>query len=396
MVPVRRRLFGAAGLLWLTSVALAVDHGRTVGSFSVSPSGAATYSIPIWTPPGPNGVTPSLSLSYSSQGGNGLAGVGWSLAAVSSIERCNRTKHQDGSGGPVELSTNDRYCMGGNRLRVGSGAYGAASSVYYTEIADYSRITASSLTVGNGPQSFTVEAKSGLKFEYGTTADSRVVLGGTVLRWMLNKVSDRNGNNYIVSYDNGNGFAVPDVISWTPTYSGSPNYRYEAKFNYSTARADEDSYIGMIAGFEVTNRHRLENIQIKSAGNVVRKYRLAYDTSSVTLRSRLTSAKECADDAETNCLVPLTFGYQTGQAGVVTTPASGGSGASSLLAGKYDYNGDGRSDLLYVTGSTWSVAFSTGSGLSAPVNTGVSSSATFHRHRFVANQDGLLVDSGGI
>ena len=275
-------------------------------SFNVSPSGAATYSIPIWTPPGPNGVTPSLSLSYSSQGGNGLAGVGWNLAAVSSIERCNRTKHQDGNGGAIELTSSDRFCMGGNRLRLASGTYGAAGSVYHTEIADYSRITAYG-TAGNGPQYFIVEAKNGLKYEYGNTASSRVLLGGTALRWMLNKVYDRNGNNYVVSYNNGTGFAVPDVISWTPTFLGSSSYRYEAKFNYSTSRVDEDSYIGKIAGFNVINRYRLENIQIKSVGTVVRKYRLTYDTSSATSRSRLTSAKECADDAESNCFLPLTF-----------------------------------------------------------------------------------------
>ena len=65
-----------------------------------------------------------------------------------------------------------------------------------------------------------------------------------------------------------------------------------------TSRSDEDSYLGRIAGFDVSNRYRLENIQIKSNGTVVRKYRLTYDTSSATSRSRLTSAKECADDAE--------------------------------------------------------------------------------------------------
>jgi hypothetical protein len=228
-----------------------VDYGRTQGAFNVSTSGAATYSIPIWTPPGPNGITPSISVNYNSQGGNGLAGVGWSLSAVSSIERCNRTKHHDGNGGAIELTSNDRYCIGGNRLRRGSGTYGAASSVYFTEIADYSRITASNTTIGNGPQSFTVEAKSGLIYEYGNSTDSRVILGGTVLRWMLSKVRDRNGNNYVVSYNNGNGFAVPDVISWTPTFLGSSSYRYEAKINYSSARSAEDSFVGKIAGFDV-------------------------------------------------------------------------------------------------------------------------------------------------
>ncbi len=182
------RVLVLAALALFAAEAFAADYGRTQGSFNVSPSGAATYSIPIWTPPGPNGVTPSLSLSYSSQGGNGLAGVGWNVNAVSSIERCPRTKHQDSSAAPVDLSLNDRFCIGGNRLRVVTGTYGAASSVYHTELADYSRITAHS-SAGNGPQYFIVEAKSGLKYEYGSTASSRVVLGTTVLRWMLSASS---------------------------------------------------------------------------------------------------------------------------------------------------------------------------------------------------------------
>jgi RHS repeat-associated protein len=394
MVRFTRAALGSAALAILNSVCAAVDYGRTTGSFSVSPGGAASYTIPIWTPPGPNGLQPSIALSYSSQGGNGLGGVGWSLAAVSSIERCGRTGHQDGAAAPVALTTSDRFCLGGNRLRLASGTYGSAGSVYYTEFADYSRITAYG-AAGNGPEYFVVEAKSGLKYEFGATANSRVLLGTTALRWMLNKVYDRNDNNYIVSYNNTTGFAVPDVISWTPTYLGSPNFRYEAKFNYINTRTDQDSYLGKVAGFDVANRYRLENIQIKSAGVVKRKYRFAYETSAATSRSRLTSAKECADDAESNCFLPLTFGYQSGQVGV-TNAASAGATGSSLKLGKYDFNGDGRSDLLFVAGSTWKVAFSTGTGVGTPVDTGVSSSATFHVQRFLANhQDGLLVNVSG-
>jgi hypothetical protein len=168
------RVMTAMGCLGIASSGIAADFGRTQGSFGVSPSGAATYTIPVWMPPGPNGITPSIALSYNSQGGNGLGGVGWSLGATSSIERCARTKHQDGAAASVDLSLNDRFCMGGNRLRVQSGSYGAAGSTYFTEIADYSRITAYG-TAGNGPQSFVVEAKNGLKYEFGNTTSSRVI-----------------------------------------------------------------------------------------------------------------------------------------------------------------------------------------------------------------------------
>lgn len=370
----------ACAIAFWGPLANAVDYGRTNGSFGAAPSGAATYSIPIWTPPGPNGVTPGIVLNYNSQGGNGLAGVGWDLDAVSAIERCNRTKQQDGNAGPVELTLNDRFCLDGARLRLGGGTYGAAGSVYFTELADYSRLTAYG-TVGNGPQYFIVEGKNGLKYEYGVTVDSRVVLGTTVARWMLNKVYDRNGNNYIVSYNNLNGFAVPDVISWTPTSLGAVTYQYEAKFNYLTTRTDTDAYKGKVFGYTVSNHNRLESIQIKSGGTVKRKYRFSYDTSTVTSRSRLVSAKECADDAESNCLLPIAFTYQTGVAGVSTgagTPPSGSS--NSIVTRRFDFNGDGKDDIIYKSGSTWYVAFGASSGFAGPYSTGITGNVLADRY----------------
>jgi hypothetical protein len=80
--------------------------GRTKGSFAVS-AGAATYTIPIWAPPGPRGLTPQVALSYNSQGGNGYVGVGWGISGLSSIYRCNLTFAQDAAPAPVALSTSD-------------------------------------------------------------------------------------------------------------------------------------------------------------------------------------------------------------------------------------------------------------------------------------------------
>ena len=57
------------------------------GSPSVSDNGAATYSLPIAVPPGIAGMDPKLSIGYSSQGGNGPLGIGWTLSDLAPEKR---------------------------------------------------------------------------------------------------------------------------------------------------------------------------------------------------------------------------------------------------------------------------------------------------------------------
>ena len=103
------------------------NAGRTPGTYSVSAEGAATYTIPIWAPNGPNGLEPHLALTYNSQSGKGYVGVGWALSGLSAITRCDKTFAQDGQASPVQLQASDGYCLDGQRLRLVSGAYSGRS-----------------------------------------------------------------------------------------------------------------------------------------------------------------------------------------------------------------------------------------------------------------------------
>jgi hypothetical protein len=55
--------------------------GRTKGSYATSATGAATYSIPIWAPPGPHGMTPSIALTSTAD----RATVMWAWVGASAV-----------------------------------------------------------------------------------------------------------------------------------------------------------------------------------------------------------------------------------------------------------------------------------------------------------------------
>ncbi len=380
------------------------DMGRTNGGWGVSPSGAATYSVPLWVQPGPRNMQPSLAFAYNSQGGNGTMGVGWSLSGFSAIDRCPGTVSEDGADQPVTVTATDRFCLGGSKLRITSGplsSYGSTGAVYQTSIADFSRVTSVG-TAGTGPQSFLVHTKEGLILEFGNTADSRVILSGTtVFRWMLNKVSDRDGNSYVVTYatDNATG-RVPLTVSWGPTTAGASTYQYQAAFNYTNKANSRDWVSARQGSITLVTKQRLDSVTIGysasgSSYSTKHQYQLAYALSPTTGLTRLTTITECAATTS-NCLKPTSIAYQDGTSGVVTTGTTAVASASAAAnASKADFNGDGRTDILYSDGTVWRVAFSTGSGFGAGVSTGIASSTAVSVGRFVStHQDGLLYASG--
>lgn len=323
--------------------------GNAPGQFSVSTGGAANYSLPIQVPPGIAGMQPKLSLVYSSQGENGLFGVGWQLSGLSTITRCARTKASDGVQGRVNFDGNDRFCLDGKRLvLVSGGAYGAAGTEYRTEIETFVKVTAVG-TAGNGPSSFVVKTKSGLTMEYGNSTDSRIDAvrafggpalwpAGTVKAWANNKVTDAAGNFMTISY-------FKSAVEFYPTrmdYAGNSVQLVPT----TTPRSDVNDYYQ--SSTRISSIQRIGNVRTYVGTTLVADYQLAYQQSPNTKRSRLSTITQC--NGAGKCLLPITVGWQDFAVGLETnTPWLQNSAdiyAATDSATLIDMNADGLMDYV--------------------------------------------------
>ncbi len=253
--------------------------GALSGTFNVSNNGAAVYSINIETPPAIGNMKPNISLVYNNQSGNGLAGWSWDLAGLSSIIRTGQTEYHDGNVTSVDF-VNDRYLMDGQRLMLVKGSrYGEDKSEYKTEIDNMDKI----VLYGNdkSPEYFVVWKSDGTIWEYGVTNDSRVETKNDnkiILKWMLSKISDRNGNamifNYLKDVDCGESYI--DNIQYTSNKDLAIEPAMKISFVYENKQYDD--IVGYVSGNMIRNNKLLKNILIhnNNTGKKLFDYSLEY------------------------------------------------------------------------------------------------------------------------
>jgi|GEM_PF-1717950 len=338
--------------------------GALGGSASVN-SGAAGYSIKLVVPPGRMDMQPSLSLSYSSNGGDGHEGVGWSLGGLSAISRCPATDATDGYTAGTTFSASDRFCLDGKKLVLTSGTYGAAGSVYHTEVNGFAKVVAHG-QLGKGPAYFTVTDPSGVTHTYGDVATATLAgPGGTVFSWAETRAQDLDGNRIVYQYSKtpGQGENYVKEIDYT-LGNGSPGTRRRVTFKWEKRSADGASNIvHYLAGMTLSTTKLLTHVRTWVGKREVRDYHLQYGKSPATGRPLVKWVQACAWNAAgtKHCLNPTTFQYQ-GERAPTFAPVTGTSlglvdtGSYSLCQrssfGKFwvplDFNGDGRQDLLGV------------------------------------------------
>jgi hypothetical protein len=217
------------------------------GGLSVTPSGGVSYSIPLDVPQGPGGLQPSLSLDYSSGGGNGILGVGWSVGGLSGITRCGMSTASDGKQTGVKFKDTttasggdaDQFCLDGQKLVAIKGAYGASQTEYRTESESWSKIVSYD-SDASGPGWFEVRAKDGRKMQYRPKTAARLTADATGVRtaaasvrfaYPLDTVMDRSGNAIAYSYDveetdpHAGDAVSASVLLKSITYSGRIHQR---------------------------------------------------------------------------------------------------------------------------------------------------------------------------
>ena len=332
------------------------EQGAVVGSipgqFAVSPTGAATYTIPIECPPGINGMQPSIALTYNSQAGNGIAGWGWNLSGMSAITRTGKTLYHDNAIAAVQLTGDDNLVLDGQRLIRVSGSNLTSGSKYRTEIETYNDVTYTSI---NGYACFEVQTKEGLTMEYGSSADSHIEAQGSsvALTWLLRKVTDANGNYMIYNYgeNNTNGEYWLNSIQYTGNDSVGVSPVNIIEFVYQANRFD--SQTSYIAGKKISQTKLLKTILVKTSTYIHKRYEISHVADS--LYSKIDKISLFSGDNTKNNDTEILWGTPVTSYQNQYKTISNFNNSASHSFYYYDFNADGRMDFITLAPNATSV-----------------------------------------
>lgn len=357
------------------ALAMALAVCEAPAQVGVSESGQAVYTVPIPAPPGIAGHEPKLSLQYA-RGASGHVAAGWTIAGGSLITRCGSTRATDGIIKGVRYTSEDRFCLDGERLIetdadgkvvAGQPRYGHSGSEYRTEKDAFTRIRAYGGSPASGPERFKAWTKSGLVYEYGYTVDSRIVAHGwahePIATWAVSTIRDAASNFIQFSYRNQHslfaGTGGREWWLWQVRYTGNENLNQapanRIEFFYEPGRPDvSESYhegSKTIVGQRLV--HVSTFIRTTSGDREINRLNLAYTVSPNTRRSLLASVQLCGGTGMLECAPSTAFTYTPGPDATFAAVSlseltlarkAGNSVARGVYQG--DFNGDGREDLL--------------------------------------------------
>ncbi len=291
-------------------------------------TGQVHYAVPIELPAGPGGLTPSLSVGYDGELGNGPLGVGWHMAQPH-IQRSLRL------GVP-------RYDASDEIELVGLGAGGQLVALPTGELRVEGQGNAITGRVVDGGYELT--DADGRVYRFGTTTAARKANGTRVSAWYLEEIRDVAGHTLSYRYRADRGEIYLDAIEWGPTILGTRAFR--AALTYEP-RAD--AVVSYRTGFRVESALRVTGIRVDSFGGVRRLVSIGYDDSFPL--TRVQSVRVTSGDG-VDALPETRFTYAATEGGAQVAVA-GIDGWVLNLQGTslFDVDSDGAMDLMRLTSS---------------------------------------------
>jgi len=318
--------------------------------------GLVSYSVPLAVPAGHAGLSPSLSLSYSSSGGSSLVGMGWSFGG-SSIERMT-------SEGLPRYGPDDQIAADGGSELVrlpGTDTFRARFEGGFTR---YRWID----PTGAGRDGYwTAEYPDGRVGYFGARASGQPVLEARVsgaegtFRWHLVELVDPLGHTLRHHYSKDGNTSRLDRITYAFDALGVPHYQivlgYEAR---------PDHLVDFKPGFEVRQTTRLAAIEVYVGPVLRRRYQLFYQLPEIAGGlSRLATVHHYGVGGVGPHPVQLQFDYSDHwypgcdddacRQPVIRTLGSVGVDFRTGAADLVDMNGDGLPDVVDTTGGAHTI-----------------------------------------
>lgn len=336
----------AAGVRDAEPVILPRPAGQYIGTLEETEGqmgGRATYQVAVPLPPGRNGMTPNVSLQYTSGGGDSDAGVGWSLdTGAGAIYRCSSIKATDQLNRVFNGSSKDKLCLDGQHLMLQRGSYGVMGSTYLTETDTFSTIE----LLGGGSHEFDshfkVSHKDGTHSIYASVlAPTRQGRSGSYpVQWRLTRRVDTSGNSIDFQYDSSASENLVTRISYTG-HNGTHGTR-AITFEYGPRSAQAASYDH--AGHLTLRTKILRGISTWTGSTQAGHVALRHGTSESSGRDLLEGVRLCDTSLCQKYYQETRFDYAQGSSQFTNVTYL--EGELSNLEDVGDIDGDGQPDLV--------------------------------------------------
>ncbi|HRN56301.1 MAG TPA: FG-GAP-like repeat-containing protein, partial [Agriterribacter sp.] len=316
------------------------DRSKNVGEIpiqsGVSATGAMNYMVPVQAAPGKATLPVSVSLAYSSQGGAGPAGFGWSIGGLSMIQEVSSGIYYNTKTEPLKFSKAGQFVLDGMKLVKLS-----ENSTQIDYQSEQGNIKVTAYLSGNNIRYFNVFYPNGggaiFGYESNTTQQ---------LYYPLTRIVDIHENRIKYNYTLRNGQYYISKIEYGGTNT-LPHY-VSIEFTYATRTDVNTTYS---AGQTFVKDWLLSTIVCKSLSTALRTYTFTYQYSNNTA---LLQKIDCS--AGGGSLNPLQFYYGNGSttAQLVKTTTQLTSWFSNITVpnlkvtkGKFDYGTDNDGLISY-------------------------------------------------